>query len=177
MAFYNLLDIGMDPLTMDTLSIKEDNPDFALRGMENNPSSSIADSRESVVKYQMALKEDEFTELRNFTIFCGTWNVNGQSPPIDGSLADWLQPKSEDPPPEIYALGFQELDLSKEAFVFNESPKEEQWYEAVYKYLPQSETNHYKKVKLVRLVGIMLIVFVQEKYAKYVRGKTRLIYY
>ena len=37
-------------------------------------------ARESVVKYQMAQKEDQFTTLTNFTIFCGTWNVNGQSP-------------------------------------------------------------------------------------------------
>ena len=35
-------------------------------------------ARESVIKYQMSMKEEHFTHLENFTIFVGTWNVNGQ---------------------------------------------------------------------------------------------------
>lgn len=79
-------------------------------------------ARESVVRYQMGLRETAFTDLRQITIFLGTYNVNGQ-PPASG-LADWLAVDAE--PPDIYAVGFQELDLSKEAFLFNETPREEE---------------------------------------------------
>ena len=34
-------------------------------------------------------------------------------------------------PPDLYAIGFQELDLSKKAFVFDESVRETDWTEIV----------------------------------------------
>lgn len=50
----------------------------------------------------------------------------------------------------FYVIGFQELDLSKEAFVFNESPKEEDWLRVVSNSLhPKAK---YEKLKLIRLV-------------------------
>ena len=76
-------------------------------------------ARESVVRYQMALREEAYTDLKQIRVFLGTYNVNGQ-PPLSG-LADWLAVDTH--PPDIYAVGFQELDLSKEAFLFNETPR------------------------------------------------------
>jgi phosphatidylinositol-bisphosphatase len=38
--------------------------------------------RESVANYQMSTREEEFTDIRPFTLFVGTWNVNGQSPGV-----------------------------------------------------------------------------------------------
>ncbi|KAG9492901.1 hypothetical protein GDO78_001060 [Eleutherodactylus coqui] len=61
---------------------------------------------------------------------------------------------------------FQELDLSKEAFFFNDTPKEEEWFKAV------SEGLHpgakYAKIKLIRLVGIMLLLYVKKDLARHV---------
>ena len=50
---------------------------------------------------------------------CG-WNCS-----LAGSLACWLG--GDESPPDFYAIGFQELDLSKEAFVFMESEREAEW--------------------------------------------------
>lgn len=50
--------------------------------------------------------------------------MNGQ-PPNGITLDQWLS--ADETPPDIYAIGFQELDLSKEAFLFHETPREEEW--------------------------------------------------
>lgn len=120
-------------------------------------------ARESVFRYQMTLKEEQFTELQHFTVYCATWNVNGQTP--EENVSPWLASDSE--PPDLYAIGFQELDLSKEAFLFTDTPKEEEWLQSVSKSLhPKAK---YKKIRLIRLVGMMLIVFVKEEHWDYIK--------
>lgn len=116
------------------------------------------EARESAIKAHMARYEDKYTDSRQFRIFVGSWNVNGQSPfanPIDS----WL---TCDPfPPDVYAIGFQELDLSREAFLFNDSPREQEWLKACNLGLHYKAS--YVKVRLIRLVGMMLIVFVKKE--------------
>ncbi|PSN44843.1 Inositol polyphosphate 5-phosphatase OCRL-1 [Blattella germanica] len=157
---------------VDGLSVQDDSlTDALLESPEISvPRQSIAKgatpiaARESVIKYQMAMKEQHYTYTQVLRVYVGTWNVNGQPPTVN--LSDWL---AQDPePPDIYAIGFQELDLSKEAFLFNDTPREEEWQEAVLNGLHKKARYH--KVALVRLVGMMLLIFVQEQHAAYVRG-------
>lgn len=56
-------------------------------------------------------------------MFVGTYNVNGALPSV--GLADWLAKDTD--PPDVYALGFQELDLATEAYIFTTSAKEAAW--------------------------------------------------
>uniref|UniRef100_A0A8C7Y7C4 phosphoinositide 5-phosphatase n=1 Tax=Oryzias sinensis TaxID=183150 RepID=A0A8C7Y7C4_9TELE len=94
--------------------------------------------------------------------FLGTYNVNGQTP--KESLRPWLSCTLH--PPDIYCVGFQELDLSKEAFFFTDTPKEPEWTRAVSEGLhPDAK---YALVKLVRLVGIMLIFYVKTEHAEFI---------
>lgn len=118
--------------------------------------------RDTMVRSHLLQKEGEYTYIQNFRFFVGTYNVNGQSP--KECLRPWLS--SDTKAPDVYCVGFQELDLSKEAFFFHDTPKEEEWFKAV------SESLHpdakYAKVKLIRLVGIMLLLYVKQEHAAYI---------
>lgn len=75
---------------------------------------------------------------------------------------------SDEVPPDLYAVGFQELDLSKEAFLFNDTPREEEWRQVVSRSLHPKAT--YEQVALVRLVGMMLIVFCKTSHLPHIKN-------
>ncbi|XP_017897412.1 PREDICTED: type II inositol 1,4,5-trisphosphate 5-phosphatase isoform X3 [Capra hircus] len=118
--------------------------------------------RDTIVKSHLIQKEEDYTYIQNFRFFVGTYNVNGQSP--KECLRPWLSHDTQ--APDVYCVGFQELDLSKEAFFFHDTPKEEEWFKAVSEGLhPDAK---YAKVKLIRLVGIMLLLYVKQEHAAYI---------
>ncbi|XP_056141955.1 type II inositol 1,4,5-trisphosphate 5-phosphatase isoform X2 [Lampris incognitus] len=118
--------------------------------------------RDNLIRCELLKNEDLYTYLEDFSFFLGTYNVNGQTP--KENLRPWLACTHS--PPDMYCVGFQELDLSKEAFIFNDTPKELEWLKAVSEGLhPDAK---YALVKLVRLVGIMLLFYVKKEHAEFI---------
>jgi len=96
-------------------------------------------------------------------IFIGTYNVNEKPPPAT-ELVDWLSVDKD--PPVIYAIGLQEIDVSVENLLLHKTPREKEWLTAITKALHPKAS--YRKLKVVRLVGMLLVVFIQEKYMDHV---------
>ncbi|CAG5106950.1 Similar to OCRL: Inositol polyphosphate 5-phosphatase OCRL (Homo sapiens) [Cotesia congregata] len=145
--------------------VELESPDLVVPRRNIASGKTPVAARESVVRYQMACKEDDYTYTETLRIFIGTWNVNGQSP-NDVALDEWLS--NDQVPPDIYAIGFQELDLSKEAFLFNDTPREEEWRQIVTKSLHSKGV--YKQIAIVRLVGMLLIIFAQEAQVPFIKS-------
>uniref|UniRef100_A0AAQ6A5J0 phosphoinositide 5-phosphatase n=1 Tax=Amphiprion ocellaris TaxID=80972 RepID=A0AAQ6A5J0_AMPOC len=159
----------LDPI--QSISSREDRDDLddLVRSSSHTPSNKAQilampqfGLRDNLIRCELLKNEDLYTYLEPFSFFLGTYNVNGQTP--KESLRPWLSCTPN--PPDIYCVGFQELDLSKEAFFFNDTPKEQEWTKAVFEALhPEAK---YAFVKLVRLVGIMLIFYVKKEHAEFI---------
>eukprot|EP00123_Amoebidium_parasiticum_P018177 comp24124_c0_seq2/m.43765 comp24124_c0_seq2/g.43765 ORF comp24124_c0_seq2/g.43765 comp24124_c0_seq2/m.43765 type:complete len:870 (-) comp24124_c0_seq2:278-2887(-) len=130
-------------------------------GLLEEPDEQIAN--EFIAK-MLRNRRDEYSDKKKIRVFCGTFNVNGKMP--DQSLKPWLEETNQDPP-DIYALGFQELDLSAQAFLLNGSVREDYWAQAVEEAL--SKKGKYLKVRSQQLVGMLLMVYVHESLVPNIR--------
>uniref|UniRef100_A0A8C8DR34 phosphoinositide 5-phosphatase n=1 Tax=Oryzias sinensis TaxID=183150 RepID=A0A8C8DR34_9TELE len=162
------LKLATQPFIHQSFSSREDRNDLVRSSSHTaeNKAQILAmpqfGLRDNLIKCELLKNEDVYTFLENFSFFLGTYNVNGQTP--KESLRPWLSCTLH--PPDIYCVGFQELDLSKEAFFFTDTPKEPEWTRAVSEGLhPDAK---YALVKLVRLVGIMLIFYVKTEHAEFI---------
>ncbi|KAJ3324931.1 hypothetical protein HDV06_005519 [Boothiomyces sp. JEL0866] len=99
------------------------------------------------------------TEYSNFKIFCGTWNVAGE--PAAESLKPWLYDGQVNSP-ELYVLGFQEVDLSTEAYLMYDPLKEQEWSAAVERALILHREK-YVKIASKQLVGMLILVYAPVK--------------
>lgn len=99
-----------------------------------DPKSII--NQQNEIYEKLKLVEEEYVEIENLKIYCGTFNVNGRA--CDESLKPWLCINSDILPTDlridIYAIGFQELvDLNTTNLLLssNSIEREQSWINMV----------------------------------------------
>ncbi|KAJ2726908.1 hypothetical protein GGI07_000236 [Coemansia sp. Benny D115] len=123
-------------------------------------------TKEAWVLDSLGKRRSEFLKNQQITAFVGTWNVNGRGPPGVKELGDYLNlaPAASggqvvfDKLPELLVLGFQELDVRAEAFVYNNAAKDIQWTEALEQAMGEARYS-YGKVASRQLIGMFLMVY------------------
>jgi hypothetical protein len=109
-------------------------------------------------------REDEYIIYKQFHILVGTFNVNNRQPPSNTLLEDWLYhvTKTDDNKketfPHIIAVGFQEIDTSSGAYIYDDRKKEDEWEQIVRKtikncYKAKDEKHKFDLLNRIRLMG------------------------
>ena len=113
-----------------------------------------------IIIYLLVLQESEFTTKTVGSIFCGTWNVNAKKQ--EGGLHSWLLPLNCQTPPDVYAVGFQEIvDLNASNVLLDGSKTTERskfWQDKIEECLG-SKRDKYVLVMSKALVGLLLCIY------------------
>ena len=109
----------------------------------------MADTRiiqEQYIRDTMCRRIEEFSTSRNLRLRVGTFNVNGKSP--EERLSSFIGVKEE--LPDMFVFGFQELDLSTEAFLYlSTTEREDAWCNAILEDLGDASTDYIKVIAYV----------------------------
>ncbi len=113
--------------------------------------SDTDNSRDVIIRVRTEEREAEYTRYERYRIFVGTWNVNGQQTNEEAAMREAFLGVDRQQPPDFYAIGFQELDLSREAYLFDNYQREQYWLKLVTRSLHPKAS--YEMVKSDRLIG------------------------
>ncbi|CAF1418116.1 unnamed protein product [Adineta ricciae] len=138
--------------------------------------SKLTDTRlyEATKRLEKRLKEreDDYMIYKPYHVVVGTFNVNNRQPPAHILLQEWLHSVtkndglSEETLPDIIAVGFQEIDTSSGAYIYDDKKKEDEWEGIVRKtikacYKSKHSDHKFDLLNRVRLMGIILFVYVR----------------
>eukprot|EP01156_Anaeramoeba_ignava_P022427 Anaeramoba_ignava/c20646_g2_i2.p1 GENE.c20646_g2_i2~~c20646_g2_i2.p1 ORF type:complete len:291 (+),score=50.54 c20646_g2_i2:205-1077(+) len=101
--------------------------------------------REEWIDIELHKHKENFSELKQITLICGTWNVNSKKPTIN--IDDWVKINGGEP--DMIALGFQEIDMTASTLITNDRTKGKCWEEHITKTLETKEEK-YVLVNLLR---------------------------
>ncbi|CAF2815728.1 unnamed protein product [Rotaria sp. Silwood2] len=115
-------------------------------------------------------REDEYTCYKQFNVLVGTFNVNNRQVPPNILLEEWLYQVTDNNNksnqiciPDIIAVGFQEIDTSGGAYIYDDKKKEDEWEQIVRKTIKSCyEKNNEENVKFELLNRVRLMEVVRK---------------
>ncbi|KAI9503124.1 Endonuclease/exonuclease/phosphatase [Coemansia spiralis] len=148
-----------------------------LESLPNTVAERVSNpTKEAWILHSLKKRKAEFVHSYKINAFVGTWNVNGQAPADTQALADWLGFVPKDTNnlslaslPELLVLGFQELDVRAEAFVYNNAVKDLEWTEAIEKCMGDTRYS-FCKLASKQLIGMFIMVYARLDVAELVSG-------
>lgn len=137
----------------------------------NNAQSTDAKKR---LDKRLTEREDEYTKYKQFHILVGTFNVNNRQPPGQTLLEEWFYSVTNNQEthhvilPDIIAVGFQEIDTSSGAYIFDDRKKEDEWEVIVRKtikncYKSKDDNHKFELLDRVRLMGTLKMKYLSKK--------------
>jgi phosphatidylinositol-bisphosphatase len=121
--------------------------------------------RQEWIEQQMGARMDEYSELKQVSLFCGTYNVNAKKE--DGGLDEWIGPAQGENWSDLYVLGFQEIvDLNAMNVALDGSKtanRSQFWVDKIAESLRKNRNgDQYILVTQRSLVGLLMCVFAKE---------------
>ncbi|UXI22038.1 Nucleobindin-1 [Sarcoptes scabiei] len=138
---------------------------FSIDQQEWSPFNDF--NREYLIQTATEERRNEYVSYDNYSLFIGTWNVNGQTLTRADLIKKYFL-SIDTNGPDLYAIGFQELDLSKEAFLFNDNKREDYWLKICEQSLHPDR--NYFLVKKIRLIGMMIVVFAAQEFLPLIKN-------
>uniref|UniRef100_A0AAG5DKC1 Rho-GAP domain-containing protein n=1 Tax=Anopheles atroparvus TaxID=41427 RepID=A0AAG5DKC1_ANOAO len=118
--------------------------------------SQAPKTRDAKFREELERRRHEYIVHEPYRVYTATWNVNGQTSE-DIELPEWLA--TTETPPDIYAVGFQEIEWTPEKILMNETKIDRTWVDKVMSGLHKG--TDYTELASIRLVGMMLTVAVK----------------
>eukprot|EP01062_Namystynia_karyoxenos_P057460 TRINITY_DN4851_c0_g1_i1.p1 TRINITY_DN4851_c0_g1~~TRINITY_DN4851_c0_g1_i1.p1 ORF type:complete len:745 (+),score=219.25 TRINITY_DN4851_c0_g1_i1:89-2236(+) len=109
-----------------------------------------------ILESQVALCEEQYTREERLSVTCAAYNVNQKRPPDNKELRQWLRLDSERPP-DVIAVGLQELDMSAGAMLREKTAAADAWRDA----LARATQDQWDHIGSRQLVGLYLAVYVR----------------
>ncbi|KAG8900640.1 hypothetical protein FRB99_005833 [Tulasnella sp. 403] len=140
---------------------------LALPGLPGDEDADARIIQDNYIREGVRRRVEAFSKRVALTLRIGTFNVNGKPPserlfPLIGRDFENVR-EGERGLPDIFVFGFQELDLSAEAFLYlSTTQKEDSWCDAILEDLGK-EAEGYTKLVSRQLVGMLILVLVKKE--------------
>lgn len=159
----------------------------AWKGLEDQPTVQLPKQGKSSylggltcedpwVANQLALRVEDFSDVKDLLIMCCTWNTNGKKPRMDEPLNEAIVPHSISaglPSPDILVIGFQEIvDLSASNFIVNNTSAAREPWElfiegTLVKYIHDKQ---YIRLSFKDQVGLSIVAYAEKNLYKHIRN-------